>query len=120
MSTFAVFGMTRDQALSDARKTVKTSRMTPSGEQTIGMADWLAMCEKRADEIMAGSKVKQLSPLFDAPQFATQFVEMARRSTQSRSLQIRYRSVAKDATGNIVTNKKTGAPKLIWRDYQNG
>ncbi|WP_175405555.1 MULTISPECIES: hypothetical protein [unclassified Pseudomonas] len=56
--------MTRDLALDDARKTVKTSRRTPLGEQPIPMTEWLALCEKTADQVMAGTKTKQLGPLF--------------------------------------------------------
>lgn len=67
MSTFAVFGMTRNVALEEARRTVKTTRRTPLGEFGIPMSEWLHLCEKRADEIMGGTKVKQLSALLDAP-----------------------------------------------------
>ncbi|MNN68525.1 hypothetical protein D3C81_1842450 [compost metagenome] len=67
MSAFAVFGMTRDRALADARESVKTSRKTRDGEAPIAMSEWLLLCEKRADEIMAGTKTKRLSTLFDAP-----------------------------------------------------
>lgn len=119
MSTFAVFGMTRDQALAEARKTVKTTRKTPQGEEQLTMSEWTALCEKRADEIMCGCKIKQLSPLFDAPQFAREFIEVARRTLKSRSLQIRYRGVLKDETGRLIINKKTGAPRIGWQDYRN-
>lgn len=119
MSTFAVFGMTRDQALAEARKTVKTTRKTPKGEESLTMDEWTALCEKRADEIMQGQKVKQLSPMFDAPQFAREFIEVARRTLECRSLQIRFRSARNDETGKLIINKKTGAPVVTWQDYRH-
>ncbi|MFG5862767.1 hypothetical protein [Metapseudomonas sp. CR1201] len=118
MSTFAVFGMTRDQALADARKNVKTTRRTPQGEVAIPLSEWLELCEKRADEIMAGTKVKQLGPLFDAPQYAEEFIALARRTLTCRHLQIRCKVVLTDGSGKPLINRKTGAPKVGWQDYQ--
>ncbi|WP_330114110.1 hypothetical protein SA496_15695 [Pseudomonas sp. JS3066] len=118
MSTFAVFGMTRDQALADARKNVKTTRRTPQGEVAIPLSEWVQLCEKRADEIMAGTKVKQLGPLFDAPQYADEFIALARRTLKCRDLQIRCKAALTDAQGNPLINKKTKAPKVGWQDYE--
>ncbi|HCP54560.1 MAG: hypothetical protein CMK72_01200 [Pseudomonadaceae bacterium] len=114
MSTFAVFGMTRAIALNDAKKTTSTIRqgggaMTPS--------EWEEACEKRADKIMRGAKVKQLSNLFDAPQFARQWIELQRKAGNCRDLHIRYKGVMCDALGNPIINKKTKAPKVGWSTY---
>lgn len=117
MSTFAVFGMTRDLALDDARKTVKTSRRTPLGEQPIPMTEWLALCEKTADQVMAGTKTKQLGPLFDAPQFAEQFIQVARKTLKCRDLHIKAKVTLTDEKGNPIIDKKTKAPKVGWRNY---
>lgn len=70
MNTFAVFGMTRDVAMAEAKKTTKTTRPDPKRNgQTIELTvdEWMHKVGVRADQIMAGTKVKQLSPLFDAP-----------------------------------------------------
>ncbi|WP_375738031.1 hypothetical protein [Pseudomonas boanensis] len=117
MSTFAVFGMTRDVALADARKKVKITRKTPQGEVAIPMSEWLQLCEKRADETMAGAKTKQLSPLFDAPQYAEDFISIARRTLKCRDMHIKCRVPLTDALGNPLINKKTGAQKVGWRPY---
>ncbi len=42
MSTFAVFGMTRDVALAMAKKEVKSVRKTPLGDEHVPMSEWLA------------------------------------------------------------------------------
>lgn len=117
MSTFAVFGMTRDMALDDARKTVKTSRRTPTGEHPIPMSEWLALFEKTADQVMAGTKTKQLGPMFDAPQFAEQFIQVARKALACRDLHIKAKVTLTDEKGNPIIDKKTKAPKVGWRKY---
>lgn len=67
MSTFAVFGMTRDFALAEARKKVSTTPRDDSGQRLqLTPQEWQQACEERADKIMASKRVKQLSPLYDA------------------------------------------------------
>lgn len=118
MSTFAVFGMTRAVALQDARKTTPTTKRNQSSSQQLTQAEWLAECEKRADKIMAGTKVKQLSGMFDAPQFANQWIELQRKAGQCRDLHIRHKGVLKDALGKPLKNKK-GAPKVGWAQFSD-
>ncbi|WCY11317.1 hypothetical protein [Pseudomonas aeruginosa] len=72
MSTFAVFGMTRDVALAMAKKEVKSVRKTPLGDEHVPMSEWLAAVERKADTIMTGTKVVQLSQLLDTPDFCHQ------------------------------------------------
>ena len=67
MSTFAVFGMSRAVALKDAYKNTPTTRGTGAGIVQMSAAEWEDACQRKADRVMAGSKVKQLSQLFDAP-----------------------------------------------------
>lgn len=117
MSTFAVFGMTRAFALAEARKKVKASRKTPQGEQAIPMSEWNSLCEKRADEIMQGNQVCQLSPMFDAPQFCEEFIAVARKTLDCRDMHIKCKSLITDAKGQPVLNKKTGAPKVGWHAH---
>lgn len=117
MSTFAVFGMTRDAALDLARRQVKTTRRTPQGEVGIPMTEWLALCEKRTDEIMEGTKTKQLSPLFDSPQYADDFIALARRTLKCRDMHIKARVTLTNEKGEALIDKKTKAPKIGWEPY---
>ncbi|WP_254999953.1 hypothetical protein [Pseudomonas sp. S12(2018)] len=73
--------------------------------------------EQRAAAIMASEKVKQLSQMFDAPQYAQQFIELARKSGQCRDLRIRAKCEITDAKGKPVINQKTKLPKIGWSDY---
>ncbi|WP_426427736.1 hypothetical protein [Pseudomonas palmensis] len=122
MSTFAVFGMTADVALAEARKITKTTR--PSGKAgapplQLTLAEWNEAVEQRAAAIMASEKVKQLSHLFDAPQYAQQFIELARKSGQCRDLRIRAKCELTDAKGKPVINPKTKLPRIGWTEYSH-
>lgn len=73
-------------------------------------AEWNAAVEVEAKSIMESGRIIQLSEKFDAPQFAQEFLALAKKS-ESRSLHIMYYS----ATG---TNPKTGKPVHAWQDYR--
>ncbi|MDD2056567.1 hypothetical protein N5D52_14925 [Pseudomonas sp. GD03860] len=81
------------------------------------MAEWEQAVADCAAAIMAGEKVKQLSQMFDAPQYAQQFMELARKTGQCRDLRIRAKCVITDAKGKPVINQKTKMPKIGWTDY---
>lgn len=122
MSTFAVFGMTADVALAEAREITKTTR--PSGKAgapplQLTLAEWNEAVEQRAAAIMASEKVKQLSHLFDAPQYAQQFIELARKSGQCRDLRIRAKCEITDTQGKPVINPKTKLPRIGWTEYHH-
>lgn len=57
MSTVAVFGMTRNVALAEAKKRIKGSCKnvkTSGGVQSIPLAEWLNHIEKKAEQIIGG------------------------------------------------------------------
>ena len=82
MSTFAVFGMTRDFALAEARKKTPTTRieLVKGARVTVDLTpeEWEAAVQKRADEAMASTRTVQLCKPFDAPQFARDFIALCR------------------------------------------
>jgi hypothetical protein len=120
MSTFAVFGMTADVALAEARKTTPTTKPNPTpGRPPLDMSigEWNLAVADQAAKIMRGEKVRQLSQPFDAPQYAEQFVALTKKHCKCRSLRIRAKCPIVDAEGNPVINKKTKAPKVGWVDY---
>lgn len=63
--------------------------------------------------------MRQLSQLFDAPQYAEQFIELMRKQCVCRDLKIRAKAVLTDAKGKPIINAKTKAPKVGWIDYQS-
>lgn len=120
MSTFAVFGMTLDLANTEARKKTSGTRKNlkaPGGVEPIPEVEWLALVEKRALKIMGGGTVRQLSPLFDAPQYAEQFIELARKTLRCRDMQIRAKAVLVDAKGKPIINPKTKAPRVGFSEW---
>lgn len=108
MSTYAVFGMTKHRAIEDARKQVPTHREV-SGDP-IPECEWCEAVEKFAVETMNGPRVVQLSEKFDAPQFAWEFMELARK-VESRSLHVK--SYAKTGSRNPTTGKEIMAWNLV-------
>jgi len=73
--------------------------------------------EHQAAKIMAGEKVKQLSQMFDAPQYAELFLALTRKHCKCRDLRIRAKCALTDADGRPIINGKTKAPKVGWCDY---
>lgn len=70
MSTFAVFGMTLDVALAEAKKRTKGTRKNvkaPGGVEPVPLAEWLELVEKKTEQIMGGvrfaSSHRYLMPL---------------------------------------------------------
>jgi hypothetical protein len=112
--------MTRDVALAEAKKTTKTTRPDPkrTGHNIeLTVDEWLYKVGQKADQIMGGVKVKQLSPLFDAPQYAEQFIELARKGGKCRDMRIRAKRTFVDADGNPIINPKTKAPKVGFTEW---
>lgn len=109
MSTYAVFGMTEHFAREEARKKTPTN----IGKRNLTEAEWLEQVELRVQKVMTGKRVVQLSCLFDAPQFAEQFIRLMQADASARrDICIRAR-VRVDADAK----KKTKKPyQLKWQD----
>ncbi|WP_456254619.1 hypothetical protein ACP3PM_18210 [Pseudomonas iridis] len=75
------------------------------------------MVRKRAEKIIGGATVRQLSPLFDAPQYAEQFMELACKTLRCRDLKIRAKAVLTDVKGKPILNPKTKVPKVGFTDW---
>lgn len=105
MSTYAVFGMTRSRAVEDARR--NTEAINHATKQQLTEAEWIAVCDKKADATMAGTHCVRLGDMFDAPQFAQQFLELCKRQ-EHRNLHIKAHTL----TGE--TDPKTRRPIKKW------
>lgn len=120
MSTFAVFGMTASAALADARKKTKTTK--PSGKAgcpplELSLSEWDEAVQRNADAITAGERVKQLSILFDTPQHAKQFIELAKKAGACRDLKIRCKAALLDEKGKKILNPRTRMPVIGWANW---
>lgn len=114
MSTFAVWGMTYAYAFGIAQK--KTSMIDAKG-QTLPEEDWMNRVKAVTESIMEGEMVRQLSSKFDAPQFAHEFMAIAKRMQRHRDLEIRCWTQAKDAEGKPIYQKNGKRPKMTWAPY---
>ncbi|HXS04841.1 MAG TPA: hypothetical protein VN731_10220 [Rhodanobacter sp.] len=110
MSTFAVFGMTKTVAITEAQK------KTPAG--AMSETQWLKKVDETVETIMRGKRVKQLSAAFDAPQFAEEFMHIALRMEVCRDMSVKARQVVTDAHGKPVYTKRGKSPKKAWLPYQ--
>lgn len=107
--------------MAEARKTTKTKK--PSGKTGVPavdmtLAEWEEAVKRNAEAIMAGEKVKQLSALFDTPQYAQQFIELAKRSGSCRDLKIRCKAALLDENGKKILSPKTKMPVIGWADWK--
>ena len=117
MSTFAVFGMSENWAREEAKEHAPTFKNENGRRIDLTVSEWEAEVESQIKKIMAGKKCVRLSPMFDAPQYAQQFMEMARASIVCRDLKIRTKAVLVDAKSKPIINTKTGAPKVGFADW---
>lgn len=97
MSTFAVFGMTRDYAYQQAFKNTptiifeKTSNATGGERRDLTESEWLAAVEANTEKLLKSKRVAQLSQLFDTPHFAGDFIGLLRKTGECRDLVIKYK-----------------------------
>ncbi|SEI91227.1 hypothetical protein SAMN04244579_02424 [Azotobacter beijerinckii] len=109
MSTFAVFGMTEHYAREEAIKNTPTVIL----KVQLTESQWLEAVERRIEKTMSGTRSVQLSHMFDAPQFAEQYIELLRKAGKARDLKIR----AKVKVDQPATSKaKQKAPTTAWKD----
>ncbi|WP_244670984.1 hypothetical protein [Pseudomonas sp. RtIB026] len=73
--------------------------------------------QRNVEVFMAGEKVKQLSVLYDTPQHAQKFIDLAKRSGTCRDLRIRAKAALVDEKGRTIINPKTKMPVIGWADW---
>ena len=109
MSTYAIFGMTWPKAKEIAEKQVDRSAikqkliMTPSKRQEA--------IELKATEIMESDHTVRLSDLFDAPQFALDYRQLASR--------LEHRDLHMKAYHKTGEASRTGKEKRTWSSCDN-
>ncbi|RZS80615.1 hypothetical protein [Pigmentiphaga kullae] len=119
MSSFCVFGMTALVARAIAEEEIG---WTVPGEnfsrpRQISREERAALVDKRAAELFEKRAVRQISPAFDAPQFAHEWLDIARRSTRVRGGCVMVRGPKINAKGAPVISKITGLPVTTWLPY---
>lgn len=114
MSAFCVFGVTLENCKKAAEK--KVSTWDSKLQVHISPAEWRKRVDALAAEIFESAKrSKQISPAFDAPQFANDWIGVADRTTKARAMRIMRRGEKTDEKGAPVIRK--GKPVIGWIPY---
>lgn len=100
MSRFAVFGMTKTYA----RQRAERLRVRPNEKLT----DYEARVAAEYERIWSASKPVKVSNLFDAPQFAADFIQIGSASGDLRD------GIVKVHADTKKLSKKTGKPARKW------
>jgi len=120
MSSFCVFGMTALVARAIAEEEIG---WTVPGEnfsrpRQISREERAALVDKRAAELFEKRAVRQISPAFDAPQFAREWLDIAQQATTVRGACLMVRGPKVDKQGTVVISKVTGQPTITWLPYK--
>ncbi|WP_315136810.1 hypothetical protein [Achromobacter marplatensis] len=116
MSAFCVFGMTEPLAKKAAQKAWEKHLATMTKEvraclTSADEAEWIAV---KTEYLLAKAKPVQVSGAFDAPQFAKDYIVLAKRLHRTSRLQVMARGEKKDANGALVISKATKKPLIGW------
>ncbi|SSW66644.1 hypothetical protein AVE30378_02183 [Achromobacter veterisilvae] len=119
MSAFCVFGMTEPIARKAAAKAWDKHLATMTKEVRGWLtdkdeADWIAV---RTEYLLAKAKPVQVSGSFDAPQFANDYIRLARQMHRTSRLAVMVRGEKQDAKGAPIISKTTKKPVIGWIPY---
>lgn len=119
MSAFCVFGMTESLAKKAAEKAWKKhlNQMAPEVRACVRPFDVVDWMTTKTDYYLTTSKLVQLSGTFDAPQFANDYIRLARNSERTSRLRVMVRGETVDKNGAPRISKATKKPILGWIEY---
>lgn len=112
MSAFCVYGMTITHAMKHAEKRLERGHDCKTKEE------WKEKVGEVAETILVSHAPVQVSPTFDAPQFAREWIEVAQRTSKIYAPKVMVRKQKIDKHGNPIVSKTTGLPTLGWAPYQ--
>ncbi len=119
MSSFCVFGMTMLVARAIAEDEIGWYTGNGANRREMTREERAVLVDALADELFEKRKTRQISPAFDAPQFAHEWLDIARRSTSVRGGCLMVRGPKVDDKGNKVISKITGLPTVTWLPYKS-
>lgn len=118
MTAFCVFASSMPVAIERAKKRV--SLIDPHTKERRTESEWLAVVKEVAPSIFAKMKPVQVSPAFDAPQFAEEWIELARATGDYDGYAIKCRGISRDKTGAPKISKTSGLEITAWVNYEPG
>lgn len=118
MSSFCVFGMTALVARAMAEDEIGWYIGGGVNRRELTREERAVLVDARAAELFEKRKTRQISPAFDAPQFAREWLDIAHRSTTVRGGCLMVRGPKVDDKGGVVLSKITGLPTITWLPYK--
>lgn len=120
MSAFCVFGMTKTAAKALAQQQFDRAWPGLSEEERKRFPtdeDVAREVEARAALLLVDGASRQVSPPFDAPQFAQDWINLAIKTDGARRCRVMCRGYKRDENGNPRISKATGKPMEGWVTY---
>lgn len=121
MGGFCVYGQSLEIARTRAAK--KVSEFEPSGEpgkkRRLTQAEWAERVNEKATGIFASMKPVRVSPEFDAPQFARDFIDCAVKTSVLANMAVMCMDKKLDAKGAEVKSKTSGLTLMTWVRYDD-
>lgn len=115
MSAFCVFGVSREDCRKKAERKVRV--YDKELKRMLTPEEWKERVDALTEELFAQWHApKQISPSFDAPQFARDWIEVAKRCAQIEQPKIMCRGEKVDPKGKLVLRK--GKPVIGWTLYE--
>jgi hypothetical protein len=116
MSGFCVYG--GSLAIARARAEKHVPLRDPETKRPYTEAEYRALVEEYAKRTFPLMKPLQISPAFDAPQFAGEWLSLASKTDLYRDFSIMCRGGLHDAKGNPKISKTTGQQLIGWVKYE--
>ncbi|KDD10091.1 hypothetical protein L522_1768 [Bordetella bronchiseptica MBORD707] len=120
MTAFCVFGMTEPIARAAARKAwgKHVAAMTKEARAYLTESDETDWIDVKTDYLLAKAKPVQASGAFDAPQFARDYIALAKRNHRTSRLEVMARGEKRDASGAPRISKATKKPIIGWIPFK--
>jgi len=112
---FKVYGVTTETAKAAAERKYKNlswkkrQEMTPSETENY--------IQEEATEAFRKMKPVVIGKPLDAPEFAQELIELTKKTTKCRSLEIRINAPQINNAGGLIINNTTKKPKMGWEKY---
>lgn len=112
---FKVYGVTKETAKAAAEKKFKNLPLKKRMEMSPAEAE--QFIQEEAAEAFKKMKPVVIGKPLDAPEFAQQLIDLTKKTTESRSLEIRINAPQLNNSGGLVINNTTKKPKMGWEKY---
>tara|TARA_B100000508_G_C11330446_1_gene214039 strand:+ start:118 stop:537 length:420 start_codon:yes stop_codon:yes gene_type:complete len=112
---FKVYGVTKETAKAAAEKKFKNLPFKKRKEMT--PADVEQYLQEMAEEAFNKMKPVVIGKPLATPEFAQELIDLTKKTTKCRSLEIRIHAPQLNNAGGLVISNATKKPKMSWEKY---